>query len=189
MFILEPVAVCQKPQCRMLLIFHYKHLSNEAPNSIRACLGHGAFDLRLPEEGASPMSNLFLLDDQSWSAIESLIPTNRPGVKPGRYRQVISGTVHVLKVGCRWSDCPAAYGPSTTVYNRFYRWSKAGTWQKMADRLVVHDATDIQCIDSTTTKAHRFAVGGKGRRNSKESAGAEAGRPGKSTPSPTAMGV
>jgi len=32
---------------------------------------------------------------------------------------VISGILHVLKVGCRWCDCPADYGPSTTVYNRF----------------------------------------------------------------------
>jgi transposase len=74
------------------------------------------------------MSILFWLDDESWLAIERLIPLNRPGVKPGRNRWVISGIIHVLKVGCRWSDCPPAYGPSTTVYNRFNRWSKAGVW-------------------------------------------------------------
>jgi len=67
------------------------------------------------------MSNLFWLDDESWRVIEPLIPMNRPGVKPARNRQVISGIIHVLKVGCRWSDCPTAYGPSTTVYNRFNR--------------------------------------------------------------------
>jgi transposase len=81
------------------------------------------------------MSNLFWLDDESWQAIAPLIPMNRPGVKPGRNRQVISGIIHVLKAGCRWTDCPLAYGPSTTVYNRFNRWSKAGIWQKMADHL------------------------------------------------------
>ncbi len=32
--------------------------------------------------------------------------------------RVISGILHVLKAGCRWCDCPADYGPSTTVYNR-----------------------------------------------------------------------
>ena len=52
------------------------------------------------------MSNLFWLDDESWLAIEPLIPIHRPGVKPGRNRKVISGIIHVLKVGCRWSDCP-----------------------------------------------------------------------------------
>ena len=133
------------------------------------------------------MSNLFWLDDRSWRAIEPLIPMHRPGVKPGRNRQVISGIIHVLKVGCRWSDCPTAYGPSTTVYNRFNRWSKAGIWQRMADSLIVHDATDIQCIDSTTAKAHRCSAGGKGGRMSKESAAAEAAAPRKFTLSLTAM--
>jgi transposase len=37
---------------------------------------------------------------------------------------VISGIVHVLKAGCRWKDCPREYGPHTTIYNRFNRWSR-----------------------------------------------------------------
>jgi hypothetical protein len=43
------------------------------------------------------MSNLFWLDDERWLAIQPLIPMNRPGVKSRRNRQVISGTIHVLK--------------------------------------------------------------------------------------------
>jgi hypothetical protein len=35
--------------------------------------------------------------------------------------------MHVLKVGCRWVDCPKAYGPHKTIYNRFARWSERGT--------------------------------------------------------------
>lgn len=37
--------------------------------------------------------------------------------------RVISGILRVLKVGCRRCDCPAHYGPSTTLYNRFNRYS------------------------------------------------------------------
>ena len=29
--------------------------------------------------------------------------------------------MHVLKIGCRWEDCPQDYGPHKTVYNRFAR--------------------------------------------------------------------
>jgi transposase len=36
-------------------------------------------------------------------------------------RRVISGILHVLKTGCRWRDVPSAYGPPTTIYNRFTR--------------------------------------------------------------------
>lgn len=135
------------------------------------------------------MSNLYWLDDDSWKAIEPLIPMNRPGVKPGRNRQVISGILHVLKVGCRWSDCPGEYGPATTVYNRFNRWSKAGVWQAMAAQLVKHDATDILSIDSTTSKAHRCSAGGKGGPRRRPSAEVAAGVPRRSTRLSTPTGA
>ncbi len=56
------------------------------------------------------------------------VPSNQPGARRVDDRRVISGIVHVLKAGCRWKDCPAAYGPPTTVYNRFNRWSRRGLW-------------------------------------------------------------
>jgi transposase len=116
------------------------------------------------------MSNLFWLNDQQLAKIEAAIPKRRPGVKPRRNREVISGIIHVLKIGCRWEDCPADYGPYTTVYNRFNRWSKSGIWAGILSSLAVYDATDIQCIDSTTAKAHRCAAGGKGGPKSRPSA-------------------
>ncbi|WP_216856580.1 transposase [Acidisphaera sp. S103] len=108
------------------------------------------------------MSNLFWLSDQQLAAIEAAPPKKRRGVNPQRNREVISGIIHVLKIGCRWEDCPLDYGRLATVYNRFNRWSKAGIWSAILAKLVVFDATDIQCIDSTTAKAHRCAAGGKG---------------------------
>ena len=133
------------------------------------------------------MSDLFWLSDKQWAAIEPYLPLDRPGVKPRRNRAVISGIIHVLRVGCRWRDCPAFYGPHTTIYNRFNRWSKRGIWQALLARLVVFDAADQQSIDSTTAKAHRCAAGGKGGPNSRPSAAAEAAAPPRSTPSPTAV--
>ena len=71
----------------------------------------------------------------------------------------------MLKVGCRWCDCPADYGPSTTVYNRFNRWSRRGFWLKLLDALVDAGAvTRSTAIDSTYVKAQRSAFGGKGGR-------------------------
>ena len=129
------------------------------------------------------MANLFWLSNRQWAAIEPLIPMNRPGVKPKRNREVISGIIHVLHVGCRWEDCPSDYGPYTTVYNRFNRWSKAGVWQIILAGLVDFDAAEVQCIDSTTAKAHRCAAGGKGGHKNRRLAAAEVGEPRKSTPS------
>ena len=56
---------------------------------------------------------------------------------------------------------PEVYGPHTTIYNRFNRWSKAGIWQTMLAALVDLGPTGSQSIDSTTSKAHRCAAGGR----------------------------
>ena len=78
-------------------------------------------------------------------------------------RRVISGIVHVLKSGCRWCDCPEAYGPYTTIYNRFVRWARRGIWDNLFRELAGNGrSADTQMIDSTHVKAHRSAAGGKG---------------------------
>ena len=55
------------------------------------------------------MANEFWISDRQWALLEPLIPMNRRGVKPKRNREVISAIVHILKVGCRWRDCPEAW--------------------------------------------------------------------------------
>ena len=121
------------------------------------------------------MSNEFGLDDRQWAASDPLLPKNRPGARRVDDRRVLSGIIHVLKVGCRWRDCPARYGPSTTIYNRFNRWSRRGLWQRLFQALVAVTPDDIQIIDSTTSKAHRSAAGGKGGPRRRRSAARAAG--------------
>lgn len=129
---------------------------------------------------------LFWLDDLQWSVIEKHLPTNSPGPRPKRNREVISGIVHVLRSGCRWKDCPRVYGPPTTVYNRFHRWAKRGVWQKMFAALASVVGTHYEnSIDSTIVKAHRSAAGRKGGPGAKPSAARAAGARPRSTPSPT----
>jgi transposase len=76
---------------------------------------------------------LFWLSERA--AIEPHLPRNQPGARRVDDRRVISGILHVLKVGCRWCDCPTDYGPSKTVYNRFNRWSPPGLLAHAARRL------------------------------------------------------
>ena len=75
------------------------------------------------------MAGEFWLDDQQWAAIEPLLPKNQSGAHRKDDRRIISGIIHVLKAGCRWQDCPAMYGPPTTIYNRFHRWAARGIWR------------------------------------------------------------
>ena len=66
------------------------------------------------------------LTDEEWARIEPLLPRGRKGARRVDDRRIVSGIVHMLKSGARWRDCPAEFGPYTTVYNRFNRWSRQG---------------------------------------------------------------
>lgn len=132
------------------------------------------------------MSVLFWLSDEQWAAVEPHLPKNQPGARRVDDRRVISGIIHVLRIGCRWQDCPAEYGPSTTVYNRFNRWSRRRFWLKLLEALAGAGAvTRSTAIDSTYVKAQRSAFGGKGGPRSRRSARRAAARRPRSTPSPT----
>lgn len=120
------------------------------------------------------MAGEFWLDDRQWAVIGPLLPTNQPGAHRTDDRRVISGIIHVLRSGCRWQDCPACYGPPTTIYNRFHRWSAKGIWRRLFEALVQTADRDIHMIDSTTAKAHRSAAGGKRGRMPKQLAAHEA---------------
>ena len=131
------------------------------------------------------MSKFFWLSDAQWATIEPLMPANQPGARRVDDRRVISGIFHVLKSGCRWCDCPPVYGPPTTVYNRYNRWSRRRFWLGLLEALAGAGAlTKSTAIDSTYVKAQRSAFGGKGGRRRRRSAPHAAARPPKSTPSP-----
>jgi transposase len=131
------------------------------------------------------MSHLFWLTDEQWAAIEPHVPRNQPGARRVDDRRVISGIIHVRKTGCRWCDCPAEYGPSTTIYNRFNRWSRRRFWANLVEALAMAGAvTKSTAIDSTYIKAHRSAHGGKGGRKARRSARLAAARRPRSTHSP-----
>lgn len=132
------------------------------------------------------MAGEFWLSDRQWAVIDPLLPRNQSGAHRVDDRRVISGIIHVLKVGCRWQDCPAVYGPPTTIYNRFRRWTIKGVWRRLFAALVEFSPDDVQMIDSTSAKAHRSAGGGKGGPKSRRSADRAAVVRPRSTPSSTA---
>ena len=108
------------------------------------------------------MADLFWLSDSQWAVIEPFMPRNQPGARRVDDRRTISGIIHVIKSGCRWRDCPAAYGPHTTVYNRFNRWSRRGFWRGMLTALAEAGwVAETAALDATYVKAHRSAHGGQ----------------------------
>lgn len=106
---------------------------------------------------------LYWLSDEEWSSIQPQLPSGRRGARRVDDRPVISGILHMLRTGARWRDCPAEYGPYTTIYNRFNRWSKQGVWEDVFHVLSGSSGViGTTSADSTSVKAHRSASGGKG---------------------------
>jgi transposase len=123
------------------------------------------------------MAGVYWLSETEWARIEPLLPRGRRGAHRVDDRRVISGIVHMLRSGARWRDCPRVYGPYTTIYNRFNRWSRQGLWFEIFRALTGHTGIHgAAMIDSTHIKAHRSAGGGKGGPTSKRSVNRAAAR-------------
>jgi transposase len=129
----------------------------------------------------------FWLTDEQFARIAPHLPTDTRGKERVDDRRVISGIVHVLKSGGRWTDAPReVYGPKKTLYNRFVRWAAKGVWVGLFVTLAQAGGPPSQVlIDSTAVKAHRCAAGGKGGSRTRPSAAREAGVRPRSTLSPT----
>jgi transposase len=126
---------------------------------------------------------LYWLSETDWKRLEPLLPCGRRGARRVDDRRVISGIMHMLRSGARWRDCPPEYGPYTTIYNRFNRWSRQGIWFEMFEALT--GSTGIigtVAIDSSHIKAHRSAAGGKGGPSRKPSVARAVGGRRKSMP-------
>jgi transposase len=67
----------------------------------------------------------------------------------------------VWRTGTPWRALPKEFGPSTTYYNRFVRWRKAGNWGRvMAAVSYAYDGY-VQMIDSTSVRVHQHAANSK----------------------------
>src|ERR671933_767461 len=122
------------------------------------------------------------LTDAAWARLRPLLPAN--GGRGGQWRdhrQVINGILWRLRVGAPWRDVPGRYSPWQTCYDRFVRWRRDGTWDRLL--ALAQSAADAAgeidwaiCIDGTVVRARRHAAGAR-HRASKPDRGADVAHP------------
>lgn len=77
-------------------------------------------------------------DDES-NLIEPLVPTPKSGQgQPGRpvtldRRTLVNAIFYVVRSGCAWRLLPRNFGPWSTIYGYFRKWSQDGTWSFLHD--------------------------------------------------------
>jgi transposase len=112
------------------------------------------------------------LTDSEWERLEPHLPPEKPdtGRTTTDHRKIINGIVWRERTGAPWRDLPDRYGPWSTVYSRFWRWRKAGIWdrifaavQQEADAAGEVDWS-VHVVDGTVIRAHQHAAGAKGGR-------------------------
>ena len=110
------------------------------------------------------------MTDEQWERLRPLLPPQRPATgRPAHdHRRIVNGIVFILRTGAPWRDLPERYGPWQTVASRFYRWRRAGVWERILAHLQQEaDASgrldwSVHFIDATTVRAHQHAAGAKG---------------------------
>ena len=81
----------------------------------------------------------FDLSDEESALLEPLLPKSRKSARV-HDRKIVNAIFYVLRTGMPWRDLPARYGPYTTAYNRFNRWSRRGIWKRVFDQLALEIA-------------------------------------------------
>jgi len=104
----------------------------------------------------------FDLHDTEWAIIAPLLPKQGRGPLRKDDRLVLNGIFYVLRTGAPWRDLPERYGPHTTIYNRYVRWTKRGIWRDIFEALSRDCKDALVFVDSSIVKAHRAAAGAKG---------------------------
>jgi transposase len=109
------------------------------------------------------------LTDQQWQRLEPLLPLEKP--RTGRphedHRRILNGILWLHRTGAPWRDLPRCDGPMGTLSSRFYRWRKAGIWQRMLADLQAEAQPrgeidwDLHFVDATIVRAHQHAGGAR----------------------------
>jgi transposase len=82
----------------------------------------------------------------------------------------LEGIAWRYRTGSPWRDLPVEFGPWQTVWERHFRWSQDGTYQRIFDEVhlagllrqsVDPDLEQLLSVDSTVVRAHQHAAGAR----------------------------
>jgi transposase len=103
-----------------------------------------------------------------WARLEPLLPDRGPhrGGRWRQHREVVEAIIWRFRTGSPWRDLPGELPPWQTVWYRFDRWSKDGTWDAVLHELqgqaqAVGELEWTVSVDSTIARAHQHAAGAR----------------------------
>ena len=108
------------------------------------------------------MPHRHAISDAAWVRIEHLLPgrPGQPGWTAADNRLFLDAVLWIAKTGAPWRDLPERFGKWNSVWRRFDRWSRKGTWRRVFEALQDPDLEWL-ILDSTIIRAHPHAAGAK----------------------------
>jgi putative transposase len=113
----------------------------------------------------------YLLTDDHWAVLEPLVAQAKQfgGGQPPRLsdRMFFEAILYWARTGVPWRDLPSEFGRWDAVYNRFGRWVRSGSLQRLFELLTANpNLGEVRriLIDSTVVRAHQHAAGARRRK-------------------------
>ncbi len=77
------------------------------------------------------------LTNEQWKLIEPLLPLAKTGGRSRStdLRQVINGTLYLVRTGCSWRMLPHDFPPWPTVHDYYRKYRRDGTWNRIHEAL------------------------------------------------------
>lgn len=107
------------------------------------------------------------ITDARWEMLKGLFPRQGRGGRWLDHRTTLNGMIWILRSGAPWRDMPERYGKWQSVYDRFARWRRDGTFDRVLKALQVRlDKQgkidwDLWLVDGTSVRASRSAAGAR----------------------------
>jgi transposase len=77
---------------------------------------------------------IWRVDDALWTLLAPILKSDKPRKKPGRPRRddraIFDGLIWLARTGSQWSQLPRAFGPKSTVHERFSEWVATGALER-----------------------------------------------------------
>lgn len=104
------------------------------------------------------------IDDQVWSKLEKVLKNFR--IHFSKFtRNFIDAVLWKFRTGIPWRDMPKYFGPYSSIFNKFNRWSKREIWKKLHHALHIDIDNEWNFLDATIVRVHQHASGAAGKKD------------------------
>ena len=113
----------------------------------------------------------YALRDDQWERIKDFLPgrEGHVGGTAADNRLFVEAVLFRYRAGVPWRDLPERFGDWKIVYQRFNRWAKSGTFERIFKMLAEDHDNEYMMIDATIVRAHQHSAGALKKTASKQS--------------------